>query len=50
MQQTNFEEVSLMKETYVSPEMEEVLFDSADIITTSGVPGTGENETPATPW
>ena len=40
----------MVKETYVAPEMEEVLFDSADIITTSGAPGTGENETPATPW
>ena len=40
----------MVKEIYQTPELEEVLFDSADIITTSGVPGTGENETPATPW
>ena len=38
------------KEIYQSPEMEEVLFDSVDIITTSTTPGSGENETPATPW
>ena len=38
-----------MKEIYISPEMEEVVFDSEDIITTS-TPGSGENETPATPW
>lgn len=40
----------MTKELYQSPEIEAVLFDSEDIITTSGVPGTGENETPATPW
>ena len=38
-----------MKETYIIPEIEAVLFDIEDIITTS-VPGSGENETPATPW
>ena len=40
----------MVKETYQTPEIEAVLFDSEDIITTSGAPGTGENETPATPW
>ena len=50
MQQTNFGRLDIMKELYIAPEMEEVLFDSADIITTSATPGTGENETPATPW
>lgn len=39
----------MMKEIYQSPEIEAVLFDSEDIITTSQ-PGAGENETPATPW
>ena len=40
----------MMKEIYQSPEIEAVLFDSEDIITTSGVPGTGEDETPVAPW
>ena len=40
----------MTKEIYQSPEMEEVLFENEDIITTSSVPGSGENETPATPW
>lgn len=39
----------MVKEVYQSPEMEAILFDSEDIITTS-TPGSGENETPATPW
>ena len=39
-----------MKEIYTTPEIEAVAFESEDIITTSGVPGSGENETPATPW
>ena len=39
----------MAKETYQSHEIEAVLFDSEDIITTS-TPGSGENETPATPW
>ena len=40
----------MMKELYQSPEIEAVLFDSEDIITTSAEPGTSEDETPATPW
>ena len=40
----------MTKEIYQSPEMEEVLFENEDIITTSGVPGTGEDETPVAPW
>ena len=39
-----------MKELYLAPEIEEVVFESEDIITTSGVPGTGEDETPVAPW
>ena len=40
----------MTKEIYIAPEIESVAFESEDIITTSGVPGSGENETPATPW
>ena len=39
-----------MKELYLAPEIEEVVFESEDIITTSGAPGTGEDETPVAPW
>ncbi len=37
-----------MKELYVSPEMEEVLFESDDIVTASF--DTGADELPPTPW
>ena len=40
----------MIKEIYVVPEIEAIAFDSEDIITTSGVPGSGENETPVAPW
>lgn len=39
----------MMKELYQSPEIEAVLFDSEDIITTSQ-PGGDDNEMPPTPW
>ena len=35
-----------MKNTYTTPEMEVIAFESEDIITTSGVPTEIENETP----
>lgn len=38
-----------IKEIYESPEMEIVLFDAEDVITTSG-PDSGSNETQWKPW
>jgi len=38
----------MIKETYLTPEMEEVLFDSADIVTASF--DTVDDELPPTPW